>query len=333
MPPLVSILIPAYNAGPWVRKTIESALAQTWPETELIIVDDGSTDDTLAIAKGFESARVKVIAQRNQGAATARNTAFKHSQGAYIQWLDADDLLSPEKISSQMAAALQASDERVLFSCPWAPFLYRVSRAKPRPSALWCDLPPFEWILRKMANNLSMQTGTWLVSRSLTEKAGPWNAQLLGDDDGEYFSRVLLQAKEVRFIKDGMVYWRMSGTGRLSHIGASRRKLEAQLLSMRLHIESVRSVEDSPRVRAACLRYIETWQGEFYPNAPDLVAELEAMARDLGGELKPLQLPWKYEWIKRLFNIRVAKRVQSLLPQVRWSLERSWEKALSVVGQ
>src|SRR5690606_29679667 len=102
MPPLVSILIPAYNSGRWIAATIRAALAQTWCNTELIIVDDGSRDDTLAIAQSFASPRVKVISQENQGASAARNTAFEHSQGDYIQWLDADDLIAPDKIALQM---------------------------------------------------------------------------------------------------------------------------------------------------------------------------------------------------------------------------------------
>src|SRR5207248_8968504 len=102
MKPLVSILIPAYNAEPWITDTIQSALAQTWMRKEIIIIDDGSTDQTLSIARQFASKTVSVIAQRNQGAAAARNKAFALSQGGYIQWLDADDLLSPDKIEAQV---------------------------------------------------------------------------------------------------------------------------------------------------------------------------------------------------------------------------------------
>src|SRR6266702_847709 len=102
MKPLVSILIPAYNAQEWISDTIESALDQTWPKTEIIIVDDGSTDQTLAVAKGFNSRGVQVVTQPNQGASAARNTAYALCQGDYIQWLDADDLLEPSKIEKQV---------------------------------------------------------------------------------------------------------------------------------------------------------------------------------------------------------------------------------------
>ena len=92
MEPLVSILVPAYNSQRWLADTLNSALEQTWPKKEIIVVDDGSTDRTLHIAKQFASKNVQVVPQPNQGA-SVRNTAFSLCQGDYIQWLDADDLL------------------------------------------------------------------------------------------------------------------------------------------------------------------------------------------------------------------------------------------------
>ena len=98
-PPLVSILIPAFNAGAWIADTIASAVQQTWPNKEVIVVDDGSRDDTLSVARACASSQVKVVTQANQGAAAARNQAYSICQGDYIQWLDADDLLGPDKIA------------------------------------------------------------------------------------------------------------------------------------------------------------------------------------------------------------------------------------------
>src|ERR1700745_2003056 len=98
MKQLVSILIPAYNAEAWIADTIKSALEQTWSRKEIIVVDDGSTDQTLAVARQFASNEVAVVTHENQGAAATRNHAFSLSQGNYIQWLDADDLLSPDKV-------------------------------------------------------------------------------------------------------------------------------------------------------------------------------------------------------------------------------------------
>jgi glycosyltransferase involved in cell wall biosynthesis len=120
--PSVSILIPAFNAQEWIRDTLLSATGQTWEPKEVIVVDDGSTDQTLEIARRFESDSVHVITQENQGAASARNKAFTLSQGDFIQWLDADDLLAADKIAKQMQALDLARSRRTHFSSAWGRF-------------------------------------------------------------------------------------------------------------------------------------------------------------------------------------------------------------------
>jgi glycosyltransferase involved in cell wall biosynthesis len=329
----VSILIPAFNAQEWISDTLHSAIAQTWDRKEIIVVDDGSADRTLAVAKQFESDGVQVVTQKNQGAAAARNKAFSLSKGDYIQWLDADDLLAPDKIAKQLEAFGQGGSKRTLLSSAWGRFLYRYQRAQFVPTALWCDLSPTEWLLRKMAQNLHMQTATWLVSRELTEKAGPWNTRLLGDDDGEYFCRVLLLSDTIQFVPDARVYYRASGASSLSYIGRSDRKREAQWHSMELHIDYLRSLEDSARVRAACVQYMQNWLIFFYPERLDIVQKAERKATELGGHLNPPHLPWKYIWIKAIFGWALAKRAQVFLPRVRWSLMRLWDKVLFRVNK
>ena len=193
-------------------------------------------------------------------------------------------------------------------------------RAEFIPTPLWDDVSPAEWLVRKMGQNLHMQTATWLVSRELSEAAGPWNTQLLGDDDGEYFCRILLQSDGVRFVPQTGVYYRQSGTNSLSYVGRFERKMVAQWKSMELHIGYLRSLEDSDRVRAACVRYLQTWLVYFYPERPDLVQKAQQLAVALGGELQPPRVSWKYTWIRTLFGWGPAKRAQVLMPLIRWSL-------------
>lgn len=332
MKPLVSILIPAYNAEKWIADTLRSALAQTWPHREIIVVDDGSTDATLTVARQFEADGVRVVTKKNEGAAATRNAAYQLSKGDYIQWLDADDLLSPDKIARQVEVAVAAGNTRLLLSCGWISFLYRYYRAKSRPTALWCDLSPAEWLFRKMSRNLHMQTATWLVSRELTETAGPWNTSLLGDDDGEYFCRVLLASEGVRFVSDAKVYYRVAGVGSLSHIGNSDRKKVAQWHSMRLHIGYLRALEDTARTRAACVTYIQNWVVSFYPDRPDLVVEMESLASELGGRLKMPRLSWKYSWIGLLFGKHLGRRAQLMLPRWKWAILRTLDRLLFSIG-
>lgn len=328
MKPLVSILIPAFNAQEWIADTIKSAARQTWPRKEIIVVDDGSRDQTLSIARQFASKEVSVVTQPNQGAAAARNQAFSICQGDYIQWLDADDLLAPDKIARQMEALDRGASKRTLLSSAWGEFVYRFHKADFVPTPLWCDLPPVEWLLRKMGENVYMQTATWLVSRELTEAAGPWNTQLSVDNDGEYFCRVLLRSDGTRFIAEARVFYRMSGFRRVSYIGRSERKMEALFHSMQLHIGYLRSLEDSERVRVACVKYLENYLPIFYPQRPDIVTQAEQIAATLGGRLEAPRLSRKYAWIQKSLGWPLARRAQILMPRCKWFMIRSWDKTM-----
>ena len=328
MKPLVSILIPAYNAEEWIADTLQSAIAQTWQRREIIVVDDGSRDRTAEVARRFASGEVSVVSIQNQGAAAARNLALEVAQGDYIQWLDADDLLAPDKIERQLGAAGESDGRRMLLSSAWAPFYYRTRRARFVQTALCQDLSPVEWLLRKMGENLHMQTATWLTSRDLAEAAGPWDTRLEFDDDGEYFCRVLLASEGTRFVSETGVFYRVTGSDRVSCIGSSDKKKDALLLSMRLHIGYLRSLEESERVRKACLQYLQNWYHTFYPERPDVVEELIGLAAELEGELEAPRLRWKYAWMKPILGWRAAKWAQAALPQVKASCFRRCDKAI-----
>jgi glycosyltransferase involved in cell wall biosynthesis len=288
MKPLVSILIPAYNAEAWIASTLRSAVGQTWPCKEVIVIDDGSTDRTAEVARWFASTNVAILSKQNEGAAAARNDALRVSQGDYIQWLDADDLLAPDKIEKQLAALRdEADDNRTLLSCAWANFDDRVEHATFVPTPLWRDLSPVEWLTRRMSEDLYMQTATWLTSRELTDAAGPWNPRLLSDDDVEYFCRVLLASKGTRFVPEAKVFYRNTPSlSRLSYIGASNAKRDALALSLKLQLQHLLSVDDGECSRRACLAHLQHSSAHFYPERPDIFAELQTLAATLHGRLE-----------------------------------------------
>jgi glycosyltransferase involved in cell wall biosynthesis len=333
MKPLVSILIPAYNAEPWIADTLKSVLAQTWPRKEIVVVDDGSRDGTLAVAQTFASPEVKVVTQKNAGASAARNHAYRLCTGDYIQWLDADDLLDAEKISRQMAVAESLGDRRVLLSSAWSRFNFRLSHAKWNATALWEDLTPLDWLVRKMGRNLHMANQSWLTSRELTEAAGPWDERLSLDDDGEYFCRVLLASRGVKFVPEAKSYYRISGTGGLSNVDHSDKKLESLWTSLQLHIQYLRSLEDSERTRAACLFYLGTWINYFYPARPDLTDGVKKLAVTLGGTVDLAPVRPKYAVIEKLFGNVAAHRAQTVLPNLKSSALRSWDGLMFRLGR
>jgi hypothetical protein len=171
--PLVSILIPAHNAEPFLADCIESALGQTYPATEIVVVDDGSTDGTLAIARRYESSKVKVISQPNGGQPAAYNTAAAVAQGDYFQYLDADDLLHPEKIGKQLAR-LAGSSPNTVAAGAWARFVGDPNSARFKPEPVWTDLDPVTWLSVSWTGGGMMHVASWLLPRQAAETAGPW---------------------------------------------------------------------------------------------------------------------------------------------------------------
>jgi glycosyltransferase involved in cell wall biosynthesis len=120
MDPLVSVVIPTYNRGYVIGEALESVMAQTYPRLEVIVVDDGSTDDTAEVVARFGE-RVRYVRQDNQGLAGARNTGLAHSSGEYVAWFDSDDLCAPGKLALQVAY-LQRRPDCILTATDFSAF-------------------------------------------------------------------------------------------------------------------------------------------------------------------------------------------------------------------
>jgi hypothetical protein len=172
-----------------------------------------------------------------------------------------------------------------------------------------------------------MQTAAWLVSRELSEVAGPWDTRLLGDDDKEYFYRVLLECDGVRFVPEARVYYRLAGPRSLSYLGRSDRKLEALWCSMRLHVSYLRSLEESERVRTARLSYLQTLLIYFYPERSEIVIQAEQLAEDLGGFLKSHNCLESTPGSRQSSAAVLPSGLQCFC-RISWFLGRSWDKVL-----
>ncbi|HHW75679.1 MAG TPA: glycosyltransferase family 2 protein [Xanthomonadaceae bacterium] len=327
---LVSILIPAYKAEKWIRETMSSAIHQTWPNKEVIVVDDGSPDHTFEVAKSLESRFVKVVKQANTGACGARNKALSLAQGDYIQWLDADDLLHPEKISHQLAKAEDGSNSLSLLTSAWGKFFFRPQKAKFDPDPLWRDLSPVDWIMTKFNDNAWMNPAVWLVSRRLAELAGPWDERLTssGDDDGEYICRVVTHARDVKFVRDAKCYYRIGTVGSLNwNMERSEKSLNTLILSLSLSIGHLRSLEDTARTRTASINYLQTFLPYFYGNE-SLLKKLYDMAEELGGTLNPPKVNWKYRPIEMIFGPNVTKKVINNWRAAKLLARGNWDRLL-----
>ncbi len=307
---LVSILIPCYNAEGWVAETLQSIIAQTWKYKEIIVVDDGSTDKSLDIAKSFASSTVKIISQENLGASVARNRALQEAQGDYIQYLDADDLLAPDKIERQMQLLSQGYDNCVVAG-EWARFYDSPIEAKFIPQPVWNDLSPIEWLICSWEGGGMMPLQAWLVPRPIAKAAGFWNESLSVNDDGEYFCRVLLASKGVKFCSGAKSYYRSGISGSLSR-NNSRIALESAFQSIKFSSNYLLAVEDSPRTRHACATAFQRFIYSVYPEVPDLVKEAEMQVNSLGGSKLDPSGGLVFQMLKNILGWKLAKCIHKI---------------------
>jgi glycosyltransferase involved in cell wall biosynthesis len=328
MADLVSILIPAYNAEKWIGVTVRSAINQTWTKKEIIIVDDGSSDHTFSIAKQFESKDVKVVSQENRGASAARNRAYEYAQGDYIQWLDADDLLHPEKIAKQLDGCEDGRSSRNLLTCSWGKFYFRYQKAIISPDSLWHDAMPVDWMIRKFVDNAWMNPAVWLVSRRLTELAGPWDERLSisGDDDGEYICRVVAASERIKFVPQAVAYYRQTGFSQLNRSYTPKSR-ESLFLSKTLSIQHLLSLEESDRTRKSSLIYLQRFYSYLYLAGEDKMLEkTKLIARELGGDLLPPELNRKEELLCKLFGLKQGMQFLRKLRKLRLATAVKWDE-------
>ena len=310
----VSVLIPAYNAAAYIQQTLDSVLAQTWPNIEVVVVDDGSQDDTYIIAQRYTSDKVRVVKQANAGASAARNRAFTFATGDYIQYLDADDLLHPDKIKEQLACLAQHTNAR-LSSSAWAMFYDVPDEQSLRPTILWRDYAdPVQWLIDAWENGVWMQPSAWLTHRSLIEAAGPWNEQISLHDDGEFFSRVLLQTRDIIFCAQAKSFYRKGLSDSLSSI-KSEKATCSHLAVCEAYEHTLRAVRDDASTRQGCANQYQRFIYEYYPLYPALRQAAATRVKALGGSTaRPFSTP-AFRILERFLGWRLSKRAQNFIYQ------------------
>ncbi len=311
--PKISILIPLYNSESFITETIQSALNQTWPNIEIIIVDDGSTDNSYSIAKSFASDKIKVYQQSNSGACAARNLAFEKSIGEYVQYLDADDLLAPDKIEKQMLLLSQHKPNSIA-SGIWGRFHNDLSDTKWEQQSINKSYPtPINWLMDSW-NGLGMaQTSVWLTPRHLIAQAGPWNTQLKINQDGEFFSRVLMQASSIVFCEDAKVYYRSGNTGSISQSNKGEAKAASLLHSYYLYQENVKAHYNNINIRKALGQNYLNFMYQYHGSFPALSAEAATYFKTLDvGKIWPVGGK-RFRQLAGIIGFKNALKLKNLL--------------------
>src|SRR5690242_9706360 len=194
--PLVSIVIPCYNHAHYLGQAIESVQRQTWPAVEIIVVDDGSTDDTAAVVARYPG--VTGLTQPNQGLSAARNTGLKASHGRYILFLDADDLVVPNALDKAVGE-MTAHPECAFVS---GAFYYADEQGVPGSKLVFEDVVGDHYLTLLTRNYIAMHA-TVLYRRDIIEEVGGFDPSLRACEDYDVYLKIARQ-HPVRQFRDGV---------------------------------------------------------------------------------------------------------------------------------
>ena len=308
--PLVSVLVPCYNAEAYVGAALESVMAQAYSLIEVIVVDDGSTDGSAAVLEEFCARGVTVIRQDNRGAAAARNRALSRSSGQLVLWLDADDWIGPGHIAA-LQDRLSGDDQAIAFS-GWGRFTGDPAaiRCETRPSQ--SDLAGTDWLSREWADGmLMMQSGMFLIPRSRVDAVGGWDESLGLTDDFEFFARLIAGTPAMRFAPGACLHYRSGVAGSLSG-QTTRRAAESACRSLLLGTGHLLAAKNSARTRSTCARMLQNFEFEFYPAYADLRRAVRRRAAELGRADAEPSGPPAFHALRRWIGWKAARRVQHL---------------------
>lgn len=321
--PLVSIIIPVFNAEKYLAHCLESVIAQTWPNKEIIIVNDGSTDRSFDIASSYASDWIKVFNQANMGASAARNKGLRYAQGEYIQFLDADDFISLDKIEIQVTMLMRNTCK--LAVCSTIHFHDEDELTWRTPSvyeeSFLIETSPSNFLINLWGGysdrGSMIQPNAWLTPRTILEKAGWWNEQISLDDDGEYFCRVILASEGVKKTTGYNYYRKFHGPGSLSAT-QSRQSMKSMLLSVISKKNNLLKATDELTAEYAIFKLLMDVAIRCYRIYPDIYREaLKELPKRSPPSYLPLMGGQLTVLVTRLFGWKAVRRLQlGLKPSV-----------------
>src|SRR5215207_4632147 len=196
--PLVSIVIPVYNGANYLHEAIDSALGQTYSNVEVIVVNDGSTDDgrTRDIACSFGD-RIRYIEKPNAGVATALNRGIREMRGELFSWLSHDDVYYPEKLSRQVATLMAAEDDKAILYCKFDIIDHRSQIVARSEIDYFALNNPILSIVGTFVNGCSL-----LIPHTAFEAAGVFNESLKNTQDNELWLRMAMKGYQFRYVPD-----------------------------------------------------------------------------------------------------------------------------------
>ena len=256
--PLVSVIVPAYNAETFIQRTLDSILAQTYTNIEVLVVDDGSQDRTAAIVESFveKNSRVILLRQKNAGVAAARNLAIEKSRGQYIAPIDSDDIWYPQKLEKQTQCMLQA-EPSVGLVYAWSAYIDEKDLFIGRYTADNFYTVEGDVYITQVYRNFIGNASTPLIRRACLDKIGGYSCQLKeqdaqGCEDWDLYLRIA-EYYQFRVVPEFLVGYRQS-TGSMSSNFAS--------MARSYHLVIANVQQKHPEIPS----FIYQWSGSFFYN-------------------------------------------------------------------
>lgn len=305
----VSIIIPLYNSEAYITQTIDSCLSQTHRDIEIIVVENGSTDKSYQVVKSIDDKRLSVFQITTPNAAAARNYGYHKATGAYIVFLDADDVMAPNKIELQLKA-LSLKPQGWIACCALAKFKTNTKEAIISPQKVWAIQNPVTWLITSWMGGGMMIPSCWLIPKPIIDKAGLWDERLSLHDDGEFMCRVLLASKGNVFVENTVVYYRQQGNS-LSRQYKSKKAAESALLVYKSYQKEILKFQDSKLTRRALARNFSRFIYEYYPAHAQLIKEAYREINELGVK-PPLVGSPSFKLIQRIVGFKLAIGLTSI---------------------
>ncbi|MCL1465901.1 glycosyltransferase family 2 protein [Argonema galeatum] len=203
--PVISVIIPAYNAEKTILETIQSLQKQTFTDFEIIVINDGSTDGTVELLNAIEDSRVKVFSYENGGLPVARNRGIDRATGEYITFVDADDLWTPDKLELQLTALRQHPEAGIAYS--WTAFINENSEFLYAWEPLYYEGNVYPKLLIR---NFISSGSNIMGRREFIEAAGRFDPTLKSAEDWDYYIRLAALCPFVLVPKYQILYRRSS---------------------------------------------------------------------------------------------------------------------------
>ena len=301
-----------------MQKSLQSILQQTYSNLEIIVVDDLSTDNSYAIAKSFEGNGIKVLQQKNSGAAVARNTGLAHATGDYIQFLDADDYLSPDKIEKQVKA-LEKEPYKIAV-CHYVSFvsdgeLCKEINREDQAHFIFSSDRPAEFLINLLGvkgESNFIQTNCWLIPRSIIDKSGGWRNYRCPDDDGEFFTRVLLASDGIVYVPGVMNYYRRAATEHKLSSNAKKKYVQNTLLTIDLKYKYLKGRTSDEKVcKAFARQYLDFAVYNYYKHRILSKIALRRYRQMRQTATPPLLRGNLIEILKKIFGWKTALFIKS----------------------